>query len=193
MRDWKHTLRGGVSVPPQNIQQELCISFCSAVCHSINCSYRAAPGSSPSVSKVRLHRQPPCPAQRGSAWHSGTWQCCWALKVSMPLHESGAKPSCKPGFYLCITGSPQRGLEVHLWICLSPPVAVNRVHLTFAHKCPELLFALVAGSKVKKKRKKYSCKHGVLLSCQLTLCLILDKKSGQQAGTEMKRLTLFGS
>lgn len=150
-----HTLRRRERATETNIQQELCISFCSAVCHSINRSYRAAPGSSPSVSKVRLHRQLPCPAQRGSAWHSGTWQCCWALKVSMPLHESGAKPSCKPGFCRCFTGSPQRGLELRRWFCLSPPVAVDRVRLAFMpQQMSRIAVCSCSGKQSKKKKNK---------------------------------------
>lgn len=114
-----------------NIQQELCIFF-GAVPHSINCSYRAVPGLRlPVWTKsvcTDIYPGLPSMAQHGSAWHSRTWQCCWALKVSMPLHKFSDKPSCKSGFRLCIAGGHQWGIELHPWFCLPPSVAV---HLTF--------------------------------------------------------------
>lgn len=77
-----------------------CASLFCAVCHSINCSFRALPGLwLVSQCEQSLSAQTPTLAyQHGSVWHSRPWQRCWALKVSMPLHKSADKNSCKSGF-----------------------------------------------------------------------------------------------
>lgn len=122
-----HTWRQSYST---NIQQRLCESFFSVLCVTpltVATEQRLVSGSSPSVNKVCLHRHLPWPAQHGSAWHSRTWQRCWALKVSMPLHESRDTPSCKSGFSLCIAGSHQWGIELHPRFCLPASVAVHPI------------------------------------------------------------------
>lgn len=75
-----------------------------------------------------LHPARPSMTQHGSAWHSRAWQCYRALKVSIPLHESGDKPSCIFGFSLCTAGGYQWGIEFYPWFCLPAPVVI---HLTF--------------------------------------------------------------